>query len=66
MKQKTNLFTTEIKNFCSPKNIKENKKINTNWKKLFLTHITPKKTNTKNILNVGRKKMTDKLTEKYT
>ena len=28
MKQKTNLFTTEIKNFCSPKNIKENKKIN--------------------------------------
>lgn len=35
MKQKTNLFTTEIKNFCSPKNIKENKQINHKLEKSY-------------------------------
>ena len=36
MKQKTNnLFTTEIKSFWSPKNIKENKKINHKLEKVI-------------------------------
>lgn len=43
MKQKTNLFTTEIKNFCSPKNIKENKKINHKLEKVIFNTYNQKK-----------------------
>lgn len=60
MKQKTNLFTTEIKNFCSPKNIKENKKINHKLEKVISNTYNQKKRLTPRIYFKCSKKKNDR------